>query len=176
MAKKRKSKKRSSSRCKKGQIKIRRRGYTTKRGTRVRPSEFCIDDQGRPGRTTRGAESGPYSGDQPWIQEEGSLGEGFLTDMSFAEQKRHLESALASEKKQHRGDYVAAYRATLGKVMALNRSTRLRRKYGREIDRVRDWFVKEYGADSHRWPKDRAANEGLGRLKNSLTAIPFRFR
>lgn len=175
MARKRKTK-RSSSRCKKGQIKIRRRGYTTRRGTRVKPTDFCIDDPGRPGRTTRGAEAGPYADEEPWIQEEGSLGEDFLTGMSFADQKKHMKRAFASEKKQHGGDYVSAYRSTLGKVMALNRSTRIRRKYGREIDRIRDWFVKEYGADSRRWPRDRAANEGLGRIKNSLTAIPFRFR
>ena len=86
-----------------------------------------------------------------WIQEEGSLGEGFLTEMSFAEQKQALRRALDREKKE-RGGYKAAYRSTLGKVMVLNRSGALREKYGPKIDRIRDWFVAEYGADSRHWP------------------------
>lgn len=107
---------------------------------------------------------------KPWIREEGSLGEGFLTSMSFAEQKKALARAMTQEKKEHGGDYEGAYRSTLGKVMVLNRSRALRRKYGDEIDRIRDWFVKEYGRDSKRWP--RAANTKVGRLKNGLMAIP----
>lgn len=167
-------KRRGSKKCGSGEIKIKRKGYTTRRGTRVAPSEFCIEDRGRPGRTSRGAEKGPYSkgkGYAPWIKEEETLGKGFLTKMSFEKQKAAVKRAFGREKKEHRGNYEAAYRSTLGKIMVLNRSTELRRKYGKKIDKIRDWFVDEYGAESKRWPKEaRAAN--LIRLKNSLTAIP----
>jgi hypothetical protein len=174
MARNRKTNKSGS--CKPGQIKVKRSGYTTRRGTRVPSTEFCIEDQGRPGRTSRGAKSGPYSkkkGYKQWIHEDGSLGDGFLTHASFEDQKKAMRHALAEEKKQHPGDYEGAYRAALGKVMVLNRSGKLRRKYGAEIDRVRDWFVKEYGAKSKHWPK-RARNGGssVARLKNGLLEIP----
>jgi len=96
--------------------------------------------------------------DEPWIQEKGSLGTGFLTTMSFAEQKSALERAMARELVEQDRDYKAAYRSTLGKVMVLNRSGALRREYGTEIDRIRDWFVAQYGAGSKRWPDGRAAN------------------
>lgn len=173
---------RNAEGCPPGQIRIHRKGYTTKRGTRVRPSTYCIDDPGKPGRSARGAKAGPYSrkkGYTPWIEEEGSLGKGFLTSMSFEKQKKALQRAMRREKKQHGGDYEAAYRSTLGKIMVLNRSTELRRKYGKKIDRIRDWFVKEYGAESKRWPKDRAGNPAHGdirRLKNRLTALPRHLR
>lgn len=161
-------------RCGPGEIKIDRKGYTTRGGTRVSPTKFCIEDRGRPGRTSRGAEKGPYSegkGYEPWIEEEGSLGKGFLTKMSFEKRKAAVKRAFGHEKKEHRGDYEAAYRSTLGKIMVLNRSTELRRKYGKKLNKIQDWFVDEYGAESKRWPKEsRAAN--LIRLKNSLTAIP----
>jgi hypothetical protein len=108
---------------------------------------------------------------KPWIEEKGSLGKGFLTTMSFEKQKAAVKRAFGREKKEHRGDYEDAYRSTLGKIMVLNRSTELRRRYGKKIDKIRDWFVDEYGAESKRWPKKaRAAN--LASLKNSLTEIP----
>jgi hypothetical protein len=169
---------RRSKGCASGEIKIERKGYTTRRGTRVPPTEFCIKDRGRPGRTSRGAEKGPYSeakGFEPWIQEEGSLGKGFLTKMSFEKQKAAVNRAFGREKKEHRDNYEAAYRSTLGKIMVFNRSTELRRKYGKKIDKIRDWFVDEYGAESKRWPQEaRAAN--LVRLKNSLMALPRSLR
>lgn len=126
-----------------------------------------------------GAKGGPHSrakGYEPWIQEEGSLGKGFLTKMSFADQKKAVKRAFASEKKQHRDDYVAAYRSTLGKIMVLNRSTELRRKYGSKITKIRDWFVAEYGEGSKRWPEESRRAANVGRLKNRLTALPSHLR
>lgn len=170
----------NSAGCGPNEIEVRRSGYERSDGTRVKPTTYCATDQGRPGKTAYGAEGGPHSrgrGYQEWIQEEGSLGKGFLTTMSFEKQKKAMRKALREEKKQHQGDYVAAYRSALGKIMALNRSTELRREYRSKIDRIRDWFVKEYGADSKHWPKDRRSNPGdIGRLKNSLTALPPHLR
>lgn len=166
--------------CGPGEIEVHRRGYERGDGTRVSPTTYCATDQGRPGETAYGAERGPHSrgkGYEPWIQEEGSLGKGFLTSMSFEKQKKALRKTLTAEKKQHHGDYVAAYRSTLGKVMALNRSTELRRRYGDKITRAREWFVKEYGEGSKRWPKDRRSNPSeISRLKNNLTALPPHLR
>jgi hypothetical protein len=166
--------------CGPDEIKVHRRGYTRGDGTRVKPTTYCATDQGRPGKTAYGAEGGSHSrgrGYKPWIEEEGSLGKGFLTSMSFEKQKKAVKRALSREKKQHDGDYVAAYRSTLGKIMVLSRSTELRHKYGKKITRIREWFVKEYGEGSKHWPKDRRGNPSeIGRLKTSLTALPPHLR
>lgn len=169
----------SNAGCGPDELKVHRRGHTRKDGTRVAATTYCAEDQGEPGRTAHGAKGGTHSrakGYKPWIKEEGSLGKGFLTKMSFADQKKAVKRAFTSEKKQHRGDYEAAYRSTLGKIMVLNRSTELRRKYGDKITRIRDWFVKEYGAESKRWPEEARRAANIRRLKNACTALPSHMR
>ncbi|MDP3910178.1 MAG: hypothetical protein Q8Q14_07280 [Gemmatimonadales bacterium] len=117
-----------------------------------------------------------------WIQEEGSLGQGFLVTMSFADRKKAMARAMMREKKEHDGDYKAAYRSALGKVQALERNRTLRKRYGQELVQIREWFVDQYGEGSKRWPADRAANRGtrtanageIRRLKNACMAIPAR--
>jgi len=160
MAKRRrkKSSKRKRSKSRKGRRSRRKRG----RGSHTRASRKRTD-------ISYGAEFGPHSeakGYEPWIQEEGSLGEGFLTDMTFAQRKKAVERALKNEISQHGGDYQAAYRSTLGKIMVLNRSRDLRKKYGSELDQIRNWFVETHGASTPRY--ERAANPAVKRLANSL--------
>lgn len=170
---------RASNDCGPGELEIHRRGYKREDGTRVAPTTYCAADEGKPGRTAHGAEGGTHSrakGYKPWITEEGSLGKGFLKKMSFSDQKKAVKKAFSSEKKQHGGDYVEGYRSTLGKIMVLNRSTELRREYGDKITKIREWFVKEYGAESKRWPEEERRSSNISRLKNGLTALPSHLR
>ena len=138
-------------RCPKGQIW--RTGYTRKDGTRVKGG--CIKDRGRRGKTARGARGAgaeyPRSeGYEPWIQEEGVLGEGFLTEFTDEERERALrrrfdELLKRFGGKEKRGAWGKAYKKTLGEIMVLNRSTELKRKYGAKITRARKWFVENFG-------------------------------
>ena len=74
---------------------------------------------------------------EEWIDpaREGKLGEGFLTDMTFAEQKTALRRCVKKW----------GYRSCLGSVMVLNRNKDMRKKYGKKINRAKDWLMKEYG-------------------------------
>lgn len=74
---------------------------------------------------------------EEWIDpaREGKLGEGFLTNMTFAEQKTALRRCVKKW----------GYRSCLGSVMVLNRNQEIREKYGNKIKRAKDWLMKEYG-------------------------------
>jgi hypothetical protein len=124
----------SNKACATGELAVKRRGYKRKDGTSVAATTYCAQDQGKPGRTAYGAKGGTHSrakGHEPWIQEKGSLGEGFLTTMSFAEQKSAMKRVLTKEKKEHRGDHKAGYKSALGKNQALEQhaaSAQIRRE------------------------------------------------
>lgn len=72
-----------------------------------------------------------------WIKRKGKLGgKGFLT------KPRVEQEELLSESVDKYG-----YRSTLGSIMVLERSTVLEEKYGRKLERLRNWLRETYGGE-----------------------------
>jgi len=138
------------------QIKIERRKfwvkpYTRKDGTKVRghwvsATTFKRKDVGSPGVRSRGAKSGKYSkkkGYKPWITREGKLGgKGYLSK-STVSRRRILNRCVKNW----------GYRSCLGSIMVLNRSSTLRRKYGRKLDEDKEYLKRKYGGKGSFGPR-----------------------
>ena len=74
-------------------LRITRKGFTTKRGTRVKPTTFLAKDRGEPGRTPKA---------ERWF--EPSVRTGWQKDMPMAKRRRLVKSA-------HKGDLLASARS-----------------------------------------------------------------
>lgn len=136
--------------CSKGQIKIQREGYTRKDGTKVVATEYCIDDPGKPGRTSRGAKSGPYSDESPWIQREGKLGGPGYTDKTQKERRKILDRCVK--------EY--GYRSCLGSIMVLLRSTELHKDTRKKLEKDKKYLMDKYGGPgSFSNPEENPAEE-----------------
>lgn len=121
--------------CPKGQVSVTRKGYTRKDGTRVKGSTFCIEDQGKPGKTSRGAKGGPYADEEPWIEREGKLGGPGYTKKKQKDRRNILRSCV---KKYD-------YRSCLGSLMVLLRSSEIKGKTRKTIESDKKWLMKEFG-------------------------------
>lgn len=147
---KRKSNKRRSSKrggCPPG--KIRRKAYTTKRGTRV--ASACITDRGAPGK-------GPDVID---ITHEGKLGGPGYLKKSEATRHKLLRKAVDGW----------GYRSTLGSLNAL--AVLGKREFSktelRKVEKDRDWLVKKFGGPgSFSRPANPCMNPEVRRRKNAL--------
>lgn len=139
------AKKIKSDDCKKGEILIEKKGYKRKAYTRadgtyvkattVKPSNYCAKDQGKKGRTSRGAKTGPYSKSKPWITREGKLGGAGYLKKSAAERHKILDRCY--------DEY--GYRSCLSSIVVLNRNSVIANKYGSKIDADKNWFMNKYG-------------------------------
>ncbi len=141
-SKKRRSKKttkkkaaKKGARCKKGQLKVKRKGYTRKDGTKVKGSTFCIKDQGKPGR-------GPDL--VPEIKE-GTLGGPGYTKKKAAARHRLLSTCVKKY----------GYEKCLGKLNYLGvvgKNTWPKSRLAK-IDADRNWLVKKYGGEGSFGPR-----------------------
>ncbi len=71
---------------------------------------------------------------QAWIKHEGTLGEGFLTSMSQRDRHAALNQAVTRY----------GYKSAMGKVQALQRSTKLRRLYGSKLKDSIEYLQRKY--------------------------------
>jgi hypothetical protein len=118
-----------------GQLTVRRRGYRRKNGTSVKSATFKIKDRGSKGRKSRGSKSGKYSKQRRWITRKGKLGgPGYMWKPSSTRHKL-LDNCVSKHN----------YRSCLGSLMVLNRSSVLRRKYGKEINSDKKYLEDRYG-------------------------------
>lgn len=143
--KKRRSSKRGG--CPRG--KIRRKGYTTKRGTRV--ASACITDRGAPGK-------GPKVID---ITHEGKLGGPGYLKKSEATRHKLLRKAVDGW----------GYRSTLGSLNAL--AVLGKREFSkaelRKVEKDREWLVKKFGGPgSFSRAGNPCMNPEVRRRKNAL--------
>lgn len=139
--------------CGPGQVLIRREGYQRKpykrkdgtlvEGTYVPPTEFCIEDPGKPGIRSRGAKSGPYAEEKPWIQREGKLGGPGYTSKSAKERHKILDKCV----KQY------GYRSCLGSIMVLLRDSEISSKVRKKLDSDKKYLEKNYGGPGSFGPR-----------------------
>lgn len=199
-SKQRKKNVEDNPRCGAGEIKIdrkgytrkgyKRKGYTRKDGTRVKASKvgksrvprskFCVKDQGKPGRTSRGAEKGPHAKEKPWIEEEGSLGGPGYTKKSTKARHAILDRCVGRE----------SYRQCLGKIMVLLRSSELHASTRKKLQADKSYLVKKYGGPGSFGPRKRNAeatervwiyyepkrvkvSDDRGHVKGALVVIQF---
>ena len=113
---------------------VKRRGYRRKDGTYVKATTYKIESRG----LSRGRKTGKYSikkGYKPWITREGKLGgKGYLSKSSSVQQ-RLLDRCVK--------EY--GYRSCLGSIMVLNRSRKLKKKYGAKLDKLKNYLKMKYG-------------------------------
>ena len=121
-------------------VTIHRKGYTTKRGTYVKPTKFKIKDPGRPGVRSFGAKSatGKYAARRkmkPLITHEGTLGGAGYTKKSTATRHRLLSKCVKE----------FGYRSCLGKVQVLLISSTLKPATRRVLEADKKWLMAKYG-------------------------------
>lgn len=142
--------------CKPGQLRVRRKAYTRRDGTRVRATQFCAEDRGAPGR-------GPKV--IPPLKEGALGGPGFL---SKPERTRHKLLAASVERD--------GYRTTLGRLNALEVFGK-RTFSQKELDTIeadRQWLVRKFGGPGSFGPRKRRRKSnpgtppGLGSLVKAL--------
>lgn len=78
-----------------------------------------------------------------WIKHEGKLGGAGFLDKSERTQKRLLRNAV--------NEY--GYRSTLGSIMVLERNRTIKQRHGKELERLREWLVGEYGGPGSFGPR-----------------------
>lgn len=121
-------------------VTIKRKGYTTKRGTHVKPTRFKMQDKGRPGVRSFGAKSatGKYAKRahmKPLITHEGSLGGPGYTKK--AAKTRH---ALLTKCVKQDG-----YRSCLGKLQVLLMSSELKAPTRKVLESDKKWLMSKFG-------------------------------
>ncbi len=148
-------------------ITIHRKGYTTKRGTYVKPTRFKIEDPGRPGVRSFGAKSatGKYAARRkmkPLITHEGSLGGPGYTKRSVAARHRLLSKCVTEW----------GYRSCLGKIQVQLLSTALKPATRRVWAADKKWLMSKYGGPGSFGPrggkqsKKSTKRSGKSRRKN----------
>lgn len=148
-------------RCPPGKVAIDRKGYTRKaytdkrgrkvKATKVPRSEFCAPDQGRPGKTSFGAESGPRKGTRPLITKERKLGGPGYAKKSAAERHRLLERCVQRD----------GYRSCLGRLQVMLLSTELKPATRKTLGADKEWLKKKHGGPGSFGPRRKR-----GRSKN----------
>ncbi len=141
-----------NKKCATGQISVSRKGYTRKDGTKVKGSTFCIEDQGKPGKTSRGAKGGEYADEEPWIEREGKLGGPGYTKRKQKDRRKILRKCVK--------DY--DYRSCLGSLMVLLRSSEIKGKTRKTIESDKKWLMKEFGGPGSFGPQDNPEGCGCG--------------
>jgi hypothetical protein len=116
-----------------------RKAYTTKNGTRVKrkyikPTSYYIKNQGNPGRTSRGAEAGPYKNKKPWIRREGKLGGPGYTKKSAATRHAILRKSIKKY----------GYASTMGSVSVLTENATIKPSTRRTLEADERWLRKTY--------------------------------
>jgi hypothetical protein len=101
-----------------------RKGYTRKDGTKVKGTWVTMKKSKKKS--------------SPWITRKGKLGgKGFLTEKTELSQKRLLTKCV--------NEY--GYRSCLGSIMALERSSKIEKKYGKRLKELREWLKKRHGSN-----------------------------
>jgi hypothetical protein len=128
---------RANKACKKGQLRIRRKGYKRKDGTRVKGTTFCAEDRGAPGRGKKIL---------PPIKEGGLGGPGYLEKSS---NERHAELDRCVKKD--------GYRTCLGRVMWLERMGKrtFTKEQKQKLRGDRDYVVHTYGGEGTFGPRKK---------------------
>ncbi len=162
----------------KGQIRIDRDGYcvdpyTKEDGTEVEgycvaPTSYLMDDPGRPGRRSRGAEKGPYKDDEPWIEREGKLGgPGYITRPK-SQRHKILDQCV--------DEY--GYRSCLGSILVLMKNSGIKSHTRQVLTDDKDWLVKKYGGPGSFSRRKKNSRSELGGQeyeiysKEELDAMP----
>jgi len=118
-------------------IRVKRKGYTRKDGTRVKATTFLVKDRGAPGRRARGAKAGPFKDEKPWIGREGGLGGPGYTHKSERARREILRRKVARD----------GYRTVLGRVMVLERNTGISSEARRRLEADREFLKRNFGGE-----------------------------
>lgn len=150
------ARKRNHKSCGKGKIKIdrkayTRKGYTDKRGRKVKATKvprasYCVADRGRPGVSSFGAEQGRRKGTKPLIQKEGKLGGPGYTKKPVATRRKLLSRCVKRD----------GYKSCLGRLQAVLLSTELKPAMRRTWEADKAWLVKTYGGKGSVGPRKRS--------------------
>lgn len=145
------------------EITVHRKGYTTKRGTFVKPTKFKIRDPGRPGVRSFGAKSatGKYAHRRkmkPLITHEGTLGGPGYTKKATTTRHRLLSKCVKE----------FGYRSCLGKLQAVLLSTTLKPATRRVWTADKKWLKAKYGGPGSFGPrgKKKSTKRGSSRKSN----------
>lgn len=138
-----KSRKGNKAACKRGEVLIHRDAYTRSDGTRVAATEYCAEDQGKPGITSRGAKEGPYSGEEPWITREGKLG-----GSGYTKKPAKTRHAILNRCVEEYG-----YRSCLGSLEVLLRNEEISAKVRKVINDDVKWLKNKYGGEGSFGPE-----------------------
>ena len=91
----------------------------------------------KPGRSRGRKTGGPFSrkkGYKPWITKSGKLG-----GPGFLERPRHEQLAILDACVPKYG-----YKSCLGSILVLNRSKKIKKSHGRELDLIKQKFMHKY--------------------------------
>jgi hypothetical protein len=152
---------RNKAKCGPGEVLIQRDAYTRSDGTHVAATEYCAEDQGAPGITSRGAKSGPYADEEPWITHEGKLGGPGYTKKPARTRHKILNKCV--------DEY--GYRSCLGSLMVLTRSSEISAKVRKVINDDIAWLEKKYGGEGSFGPEENPA-----RTRNRAKCAPGEIR
>lgn len=138
-----------------GKIRITRKAYTRKAykrkdGTKVSEARvpkktYLIEDPGRPGRGTRGAEAGPYKGQKKWIRRTGKLGGAGYAEKGERTRREILDKAVKKY----------GYRSALGSVQVLLLPEGVSVQDKRVLGSDREYLKKKYGGSGSFGPRKK---------------------
>lgn len=152
--------KKNKSTCGPGEVLINRDAYTRSDGTRVAATEYCAEDQGKPGITSRGAKEGPYKDEKPWITREGKLGGPGYTKKPAKTRHGILNNCVE--------EY--GYRSCLGSLEVLLRNSEISNKVRKVINDDVKWLEEKYGGEGSFGPENNPGKppDEIRQLKNKL--------
>ena len=121
--------------CDEGEIPVRRRAYKRRDGTRVRATEYCAPDRGKPGRGKK----------LFTIKRRGDLGGPGYLDKKDKERQKLLDKSVKKY----------GYRSTLGKIHALEilGKNTYTKKQLQKLKKDRTYLRKKYGGPGSFGPR-----------------------
>lgn len=137
------ARRKNKAKCAPGEVLINRDAYTRSDGVRVGATEYCTEDQGKPGITSRGAKGGPYAGEKPWITREGKLG-----GSGYTKKPAKTRHAILNRCVEEYG-----YRSCLGSLEVLLRSEEIKGKTRKVINDDVKWLKGQYGGEGSFGPE-----------------------
>lgn len=112
-------------------VTIHRKSYLRKDGKRVKATSYKRKvSVGR----SRGSKYGKYKNETKWINRQGKLGGHGYLSKSEQERRRLLRRCVKKY----------GYKSCLGSIIALERSSIIKSKYGPKLQKDREYLVKQY--------------------------------
>lgn len=129
--------------CGRGEVRIDRKAYTRKDGTRVGKTSYCAEDQGSPGVVSRGAKQGPNRNKKKWITREGKLGGPGYTKKTAAQRHKILDACVK--------EY--GYRSCLGSITVLLVDSEISAGVRKKLTADKNYLERKYGGPGSFGPR-----------------------